>query len=274
MIIALASPRIASTLDDGLDRMKRLMADASAQGAEIVCFPEAYLPGLRGQDFDVLPFDRATQDRVLQAVATWARTYRIATILGMERITDAGRQIAAFVLDARGELQGYQTKNQLDPTEDRFYVPGDTRQLFEVNGVKFGVAICHEGWRYPETVRWAAVRGARIVFHPQLTGSDQSGVRLTQWGSPDAPYYEKAMMMRSIENAIYFASVNYGVRFQEAATTLIDPSGRCQAHLPYGEEGVLVQNIKVEAATGLLAHRYAPERYRECRPEGAGSAGQ
>jgi predicted amidohydrolase len=274
MIIALASPRIASTLDDGLDRMKRLMADASAQGAEIVCFPEAYLPGLRGQDFDVLPFDRATQDRALQAVATWARTYRIATILGMERITDAGRQIAAFVLDARGELQGYQTKNQLDPTEDRFYVPGDTRQLFEVNGVKFGVAICHEGWRYPETVRWAAVRGARIVFHPQLTGSDQNGVRLTQWGSPDAPYYEKAMMMRSIENAIYFASVNYGVRFQEAATTLIDPSGRCQAHLPYGEEGVLVQNIKVEAATGLLAHRYAPERYRECRPEGAGSAGQ
>ena len=274
MIIALASPRIASTLDDGLDRMKRLMADASTQGAEIVCFPEAYLPGLRGQDFDVLPFDRATQDRALQAVATWARTYRIATILGMERITDAGRQIAAFVLDARGELQGYQTKNQLDPTEDRFYVPGDTRQLFEVNGVKFGVAICHEGWRYPETVRWAAVRGARIVFHPQLTGSDQNGVRLTQWGSPDAPYYEKAMMMRSIENAIYFASVNYGVRFQEAATTLIDPSGRCQAHLPYGQEGVLVQNIKVEAATGLLAHRYAPERYRECRPEGAGSAGQ
>ena len=274
MIIALASPRIASTLDDGLDRMNRLMADASAQGAEIVCFPEAYLPGLRGQDFDVLPFDRTTQDRALQAVATWARTYRIATILGMERITDAGRQIAAFVIDNRGELLGYQTKNQLDPTEDRFYVPGDTRQLFEVNGVKFGVAICHEGWRYPETVRWAAVRGARIVFHPQLTGSDQNGVRLTQWGSPDAPYYEKAMMMRSIENAIYFASVNYGVRFQEAATTLIDPSGRCQAHLPYGTEGVLVQHIKVEAATGLLAHRYAPERYRESRPEGAGSAGQ
>ena len=39
--------------------------------------------------------------------------------------------------------------------------------------MKFGVAICHEGWRYPETVRWAASRGARIVFHPQHTGSDR-----------------------------------------------------------------------------------------------------
>jgi predicted amidohydrolase len=263
MIVALASPGIASSLDEGLDKIQRLLSDASAQGAEIVCFPEAYLPGLRGQDFDVFPFDQAQQERALQAVAQWARTYAVTTILGMERPTAAGRQIAAFVIDAGGQIQGYQTKNQLDPTEDQFYVPGTTRRLFEVNGVKFGVAICHEGWRYPETVRWAAVRGARIVFHPHHTGSDQHGVRLTEWGAASAPYYEKAMMMRSIENAIYFASVNYALRFQDSATSLIAPSGRCQAYLPYGQEGVLVQSIKVEEATGLLATRYAPARYQD-----------
>jgi predicted amidohydrolase len=127
------------------------------------------------------------------------------------------------------------------------------------------VAICHEAWRYPETVRWAAVRGAKIVFHPQLTGSDQHGVRLTQWGQPSAPYYEKAMMCRGLENTIYFASVNYALRFQESATSLITPLGQCQAYLPYGREGVLVQTIKLEEATGLLATRYAPDRYRESR---------
>jgi len=263
VIIALASPRIASSLDDGLDRIRRLLSEASAQGAEIVCFPEAYLPGLRGQDFEVLPFDRTQQERVLQVVAQWARTYAVATILGMERLTEAGGQIAAFVIDAGGQIQGYQTKNQLAPTEDQFYVPGDSRQLFEVNGTKFGVAICHEGWRYPETVRWAAVRGAKIVFHPHHTGSDREGVRLTQWGTASAPYYEKAMMMRSMENTIYFASVNYALRFQESATCLITPSGQRQAYLPYGQEGVLVQAIKVEEATGLLATRYAPEPYQD-----------
>jgi predicted amidohydrolase len=267
MIIALASPRIASALDDGLDKIKRLMSEASAQGAQIVCFPEAYLPGLRGQDFEVFPFDQTQQERALQAVAQWARTYGVATILGMERITEGGRQIASFVIDARGRIQGHQTKNQLDPTEDQFYVPGNSRRLFEVNGMKFGVAICHEGWRYPETVRWAAVRGATIVFHPQLTGSDQEGVRLTQWGAAGGPYYEKAMMMRSIENTIFFASVNYALRFQESATSLIAPSGQCQAYLPYGEEGVLVQAINLEEATGLLATRYAPDRYQISRLE-------
>jgi len=263
MIIGLASPGVATSVDDGLERVGRLLSEASAQGAEIVCFPEAYLPGLRGQDFEVPPFDRAQQDRALEAVAKMARTHRVATILGMENVTAAGRQIAAFVFDAQGRLQGCQTKNQLDPTEDKFYVPGDTRQIFEVNGTRFGVAICHEGWRYPETVRWAAVRGAKIVFHPHQTGSDKTGVLLAEWGSPSAPYYEKAMVMRSIENAIYFASVNYAMRFQESATTLIDPSGRLQAYLPYGREGVLVQTIRLEEATGHLARRFAPERYRE-----------
>ncbi len=57
MIIALASPCISSTIDEGLDKIKRLLSEASAQGAEIVCFPEAYLPGLRGRDFEVLPFE-------------------------------------------------------------------------------------------------------------------------------------------------------------------------------------------------------------------------
>ncbi len=270
MVIGLASPRVARSLDEGLDKIKWLLSEASDRGAEIVCFPEAYLPGLRGQDFEVWPFDRTQQQRALLAVAEWAGTYRVATILGMERITEDGRQIAAYVIDADGQVQGYQTKNQLDPTEDRFYVPGTSRRLFEINGVKFGVAICHEGWRYPETVRWAATRGARIVFHPQHTGTHQEGVRLTQWGSADAPYYEKAMMLRSIENTIYFASVNYALPFPESATALIDPSGRCQAYMPYGEEGVLVQTIHVEEASGLIAKRYAPERYHD--PQLAGDS--
>jgi predicted amidohydrolase len=263
MIIALASPRIASALDEGLDKIKRLLSEASARGAEIVCFPEAYLPGLRGQDFEVPPFDETRRERVLRAVAEWAREYAVAAILGTERLTEAGRQNAAFVIDACGEVQGCQTKNQLAPTEDPFYVPGNTRRLFEVNGIRFGIVICHEGWRYPETVRWAAVRGAKIVFHPHHTGSDREGVRPTEWGAAGGAYYEKAMMMRSIENTIYFASVNYALRFPESATSLIAPSGRCQAYLPYGQEGLLVQAIDVNDATGLLAARYAPERYQE-----------
>jgi predicted amidohydrolase len=88
-------------------------------------------------------------------------------------------------------------------------------------------------------------------------------MHLTQWASPSGPYYEKAMMCRGLENTIYFASVNYALRFPESATALISPAGECLAYLSYGEEGVLVHEINLDDATGILAERFAPERYAE-----------
>jgi predicted amidohydrolase len=263
VIIALATLHAATSVHEAMEKIERSIAEAAARGAEVVCFPEAYLPGLRGLDFPVAPFERADQERALRAVRGWAREHGIAVVLSMEWIADEGRQIAAAVIGADGQIQGVQTKNQLDPTEEPLYVHGHTRRLFEVNGVRFGVAICHEAFRYPETVRWAATRGARLVFHPHCTGSDHTGTRPERWGDPASPYYEKAMMCRALENGIFFASVNYAFRHQDSATSILGPSGELVAHFPYGEEGVLVHEIDVGAATGLLASRYAPERYQE-----------
>lgn len=261
MIISLASPRAAVSLDDGLERVRSCMAEAAGRGATIICFPEAYLPGLRGTGNAVPAFDANDEARVLDAVAGWARDAAITTILGIEQVTEDGRQIAAVVINSDGTIQGTQAKCQLDPSEEQYYIPGDSRQLFQVDGVPFGIAICHEGFRYPETVRWAAAQGARIVFHPHQTGGDHAGSTPAYWGDPAAPYYEKAVMCRALENTIYMASVNYALERQESATCVIGPSGKCEAALPYGTEGLLVHEIDPNRATGLLARRYSPTRY-------------
>ena len=65
MRIALASPPVATSVDDGLEQVRRCLADASSRGAAIVCFPEAYVPGLRGLDFDVPDFDRAALENAI-----------------------------------------------------------------------------------------------------------------------------------------------------------------------------------------------------------------
>ena len=268
MTIALASPRVASTVEEAFSRVRRDIAHASSQGARIVCFPEAYLPGLRGLDVAVPTYELADQERALADVGSWAREHDIAVVLGLEWIADAGRHIAAAVFGPDGDLLGVQTKNQLDPSEEARYVAGDTRRLFEVDGLRFGVAICHEAFRYPETVRWAARRGAHVVFHPHWAGSDQAdsafaGPPRALWGEPSAAYYEKAMMCRGLENTIYFASVNAGFQYPESATTLIGPDGDLVAHAPYGVPSVLVCEIDPDRATGRLAARYAPERYQD-----------
>jgi predicted amidohydrolase len=259
--IGLASPRVATTREEGLATVGRFLAEGASRGAAIVCFPETYLPGYRGLDFTPPPPDQHAQERALRDVCDLARRHRVAAIMPMEWASPAGLLNLAFVVNADGTIQGYQTKNQVAPEEEPQYVPGDTRRLFVVDGVPFGIAICHEGWRYPETVRWAARRGAPVVFHPHVTGGDGRGAVPRYWGDPDAPYYEKAMVARAAENVIYFASANFALTDQESATSLIAPDGRCVAHTPYGEEALLVADLDLAAATGWGARRYAPERY-------------
>jgi predicted amidohydrolase len=261
--IGLAAARNYPTVDERLVAVDRFLAEASAKAVAIVCFPETYIPGLRGMDFPVPPHDQARQEAALEAVRASAQRHGVAVVIGMEWETGAGRHNTAFVISRAGEIEGYQTKNQIPLEEAPYYVPDGKRRLFEIDGVSFGVTICHEGWRYPEATRWAAVRGAKVVFHPQLTGSDLTGPTLTRWGDPDAPYYEKAMTMRSIENTIYFASVNYAFAYQESATSLIAPEGELLAHLPYGEEALLIHDLDLTRATGLIAKRYDPAMYPE-----------
>jgi predicted amidohydrolase len=261
--IGLASPRVATTREEGLATVGRFLAEAASQGVAIVCFPETYLPGYRGLDFPAPPPDQRAQERALWEVSELARRHRLAVIMPMEWESPAGLLNLAFVVNADGTIQGSQTKNQLALEEEPQYVPGDTRRLFVVDGVPFGVVICHEGWRYPETVRWAARRGARVVFHPHLAGSDRGGAVPRFWGEPVAPYFENAMIARAVENAIYFASVNFALRYQQTATSLIAPDGTCVGHTSYGEEALLVVDLDLGAATGAYARRYAPERYPE-----------
>jgi predicted amidohydrolase len=262
MIIALASPPIPKNLAESLSYAETLIKDAAEQGAKIICFPESYLPGYPGMGASKGDRSPEVLAAALSKACERAAAYAIAVIMPMDWHLPGGLFNLAHVISDTGEILGYQTKNQLDPSEDHLWIPGNKRSLFEVKGMKFGITICHEGFRYPESVRWAAQHGAHLVFHPHFTGSDTSGVTLTDWGSMDNPYYEKAMMMRALENTIYFASSNYASAYSESATSIIAPDGKCIAHAPYGKSGVIVADINPELATGLLAKRFKNSLYQ------------
>jgi predicted amidohydrolase len=261
MKIAVASPPFPKSIADGLHQVEKLAKEAAAKQAEIICFPESYLPGYPLLGFEPEEGSPEKLQSALDEVCRIAAENAIAIIIPMDWHGPEGLLNLAHVVSKTGEVLGHQTKNQLDPSEDNIWVPGTQRQLFEVNGLKFGITICHEGFRYPESVRWATQQGAHIVFHPHLTGSDTDGTLLTEWGSMDNPYYEKAMMMRALENTIYFASSNYGVRYPESASSIIAPDGTCIAHQAYGSSGIIVADINPALATGLLAKRFKKELY-------------
>ena len=148
--IGLAAARNAPSVEERLQTVDRFLDEAAAQDVAIVCFPETYIPGLRGKDFPVPPPDQRRQQAALEAVRAAAQRHRVAVVIGMEWESAAGLHNVAFVISRDGAVEGYQAKNQIPLEEEPFYVPDGRRRLFEVDGVPFGITICHEGWRYPE----------------------------------------------------------------------------------------------------------------------------
>ncbi len=244
--IALAQLRYPATPDDAVERVLAAMRDANDAGAAVVAFPECYVPGYRGLGHTPPAPDAAFLEHAWKRIEDAARELRIGAVVGTERATGARSHASVLVVGEDGARLGFQDKVQLDPSEDDTYVVGEGRRVFTIGALKFGVVICHEGWRYPETTRFAVRHGAHVVFHPHLHDA------------PGPSFHEGAMLARAAENSAYFASVNYAVPGAGTTASIASPDGVFVAQQPHGTEGVLVADIDTDRATGLLARRYRP----------------
>lgn len=254
--IALANLRYPASPEASVSAVERAIGDASDQRAGLICFPECYVPGYRGLGHTPPPPDAAFLERAWAAIGRAAARAGIGVVLGTERFVDGALVITALVIDRDGAVLGFQDKTQLDPSEEGLYQHASTgRHVFEIGGVRFGVAICHEGWRYPETVRWPARRGAQIVFHPHLAEAEPGGYAPSSFGEPANTFHEKAALCRAAENTCYFATVNYASAGSATTSAVVQPDGTLLGYQPYGQEGLFIADVDLAAATGLLATR-------------------
>jgi predicted amidohydrolase len=253
--IALANLRFPATPDESVELATAAVADAARAGARVVGFPECYVPGYRGLGHAPPPPDATFLEGAWRAIAGAAAAARTAVVLGTERIVDGALVATALVIDERGERLGFQDKIQIDPSEEGTYVPGHERRVFRTGELTLGVVICHEGWRYPETVRWAARRGAQVVFHPHYAPAEPGSYRPTTFADPANSFHEKAVLCRAAENTCYFASVNFASPGSPTTSAVAGPDGTLLAYQPYGEAGLLLADLDLRLATGLLAAR-------------------
>lgn len=256
--IALANIRFPETPEESVSLSREAIRAAVAAGAGLVCFPECFVPGYRAAGKRVPPADADFLERAWSRIAGEVASAGITVILGTERFVDGELVATALVIDADGTLAGFQDKVQIDPSEEITYTPGADRRIFRAGALTFGICICHEGVRYPETVRWAARRGAQVVFHPQFHEAEPGSFRPTAFGDPANTFHEKSALCRAAENTCYFATVNYASEGSPATSAIVNPDGALLGYQPYGEEGLLVADLDLDLATGLLARRYKP----------------
>jgi predicted amidohydrolase len=253
--IALANLRFPASPEDSVVLARQAIAQASAEQAEIICFPECFVPGYRAAGKAVPPPDPVFLERAWSSVAAAAAEANVAVVLGTERVVDGALLATALVINPDGTFAGFQDKVQLDPSEEGTYSFGSERRIFQTGPLTFGIAICHEGWRYPETVRWAARRGAHVVFHPHFHEAEPGDYEPSTFADPANTFHEKAVLCRAAENTCYVATVNIASSGSPTTSAIVRPDGTVLKHQPYGREGLLVGDIDLSAATGLLAMR-------------------
>jgi predicted amidohydrolase len=256
--IALANIQFAASPDESVSLAVRAIADASAEQADIICFPESYVPGYRTATRPLPPPDQRFLERAWSEISRAAAAGHIAVVLGTERVVEQRLLISTLVINRDGTVAGFQDKVQIDPSEESTYAAGSGRRVFQAGPLTFGVSICHEGWRYPETVRWAAERGAHVVFHPHFHEAEAGAYRPSIFADPANTFHEKAALCRAAENSCFFATVNYASDGSPTTSAVVRPDGTLLSYQPYGQRGLLIADLELAEATGLLAMRYRP----------------
>jgi predicted amidohydrolase len=254
--IALANIRFPTTPEESVRLAEQAIAQVATERAGLICFPECFVPGYRAPGKQVQPPDPAFLERAWSAIAAAAGKANVAVVLGTERVVDDALLMTALVINRDGTIAGFQDKVQIDPSEESIYSPGSGRRVFQTGPLTFGISICHEGWRYPETVRWPVRHGAHIVFHPHFHEAEPSGYRPSTFADPANSFHEKAVLCRAAENTCYFATVNCASAGSPTTSAVVRPDGTLLSYQPYGKEGLLIADIDITTATGLLASRY------------------
>ena len=169
--IAVAQPEVAPTLAAGLSKVVSLVADAAANGATLVAFPETFLPGYPiwlDVCRDVALWDHPPVKRVYRrmaeesavvpseatrTLAAAARDGNITLVIGViERVTNGAGQgtlynsILTFGPD--GSLLNHHRKLVPTYTERMVWGPGDGAGLRAADTPvgKVGALVCWEHW--------------------------------------------------------------------------------------------------------------------------------
>ena len=135
-------------LDGNVARMVEATAKATADGAELICFPELAVTGYPPEDLVLRPEFVSDNLEALNALARGTAT-RCSVVAGFIDRTDAGIHNAAAYLH-RGDVASVYHKIALPNfgvfDEERYFEPGTEGVQVDVHGAMTGLSICEDAW--------------------------------------------------------------------------------------------------------------------------------
>jgi predicted amidohydrolase len=266
MRVALAQMHPGPNLEDNRRRAVQFMEQASADGAELIVFPELALYPFFPQDPDdetAAELAEPIPGPTTKILADAARRLSLVTVFNLYESDGAGRCFdSSPVIDVDGTLLGVTRMvhiTDFDCFHERaYYHPGDRgAPVYATRAGRVGVAICYDR-HYPEYMRALGVQGAEIVVIPQAGAIDE-------W--PEG-LVEAEVRTAAFQNGFFVALCNrVGAepRLTFAGESFVaGPDGAILGRAPRGEEALLVVDCDLGACPRSTARRlFWPDR----RPE-------
>ncbi len=252
-----------------LSRARHWMAEAAAQGAQLVALPE-YFCLMGTADTDKLsvaeplqPEPSADSAPIQAALARSAADFGLWVVGGTLplRGADAGHvRNACCVYSPQGQLAARYDKIHLfrfdngreQYDEGRVLEAGSEPVTLQAGPLKVGLSICYD-LRFPELYR-------AMSFQPDQPACDLFCVPAAFTHTTGEKHWELLLRARAVENQAYVLAPAQGGRHQNGRRTwghsmIVDPWGEVLACLPEGEGLVLAE---VDAQRLLDVRRQLP----------------
>ncbi len=228
-------------VDENFSSAERLLA--AAKNSDVILLPELWSTGYYPTPVENFADTDGTRTKNFLCAA--AKKFSVNIIGGSVIVNDGGKIFnRSFVVDRGGKILAAYDKTHLFSFagEDKVFCAGEKISVFELDGVKCGVAICYD-LRFPEFIRKIALAGAEILFIPAA------------WSLKRLTPRQILTKARAIENQIFVVFAN-----SSGISEVVNPRGEVVAESGRGEEILsaeinLSERTEVIAAMNLLADR-------------------
>jgi len=252
---------IPGEIPGNLDRIEAMAREASAKGANFVCFPELSVTGYIQESPGGI-YKTEDAERIVDRLVRMAREMRVVLLAGFIEIVSEGGPYITQAITGPDGLIGLYRKTHLAPNETGSYSPGQKIELYRSGNTTFGVQLCYEA-HFPEISTTMALMGADILFIPHASPRGDPEGKLQSW--------LRHLPARAFDNGLFVVACNQvgksgeGLSFPGVAVVL-RPDGRVLAKYVGGDDYILFAELEVEMLRDVREHRM---RYflRERRPE-------
>ena len=227
---------------------------------DIVCFPEFFTTGysldLINKGFYQLA--ETIPGETTEIFSREAKKRNIA-IIGVIVEKDSNKTDilydTAFVIDSNGKLSGKYRKTHIYTNEHRYFNAGEKVPVFELSGVKIGVAICFDH-AFPQLFTMMAQQGAQIIFIPSVVPVK----------------YEYLLELRSRaraqDNQVFVAAINRVGREGDVTycglSQIINPRGEVISKSSPDKEEQIIEKLNLDM---ILDERKREPNLKCLRPE-------